>query len=161
MPPSFLEGLHPVRSCSYPVADLLPHAPPMVLLDEVLGWDQGHVMTALTIHSESPFFMENSGIPSYVGLEYMAQTCGVYAGIEGFNLGQPVRLGFLLGTRNFHASTNWFCLGQRLIVDATEIYRQETMGIFGCRITHDDVELASAQLNLYQPNDASGTFSNL
>jgi predicted hotdog family 3-hydroxylacyl-ACP dehydratase len=161
MPLSFLEGLNPVRSCSHPVADLLPHAPPIVLLDEVLGWDEGRVIAALTIRPESPFFMTNNGIPSYVGLEYMAQTCGVYAGIEALNLDQPVRLGFLLGTRNFHASTSWFCPGYRLVIEATEICRQETMGVFGCRITHDDVELASAQLNLYQPKDASSTFGHL
>lgn len=125
----------------------------MVLLDEVVGWDTGKVMAALTIRSDTPFFIEN-GVPSYVGLEYMAQTCGIYAGIEALNHKQPVRLGFLLGTRNFSASTDWFCLGQRLIVEATEVYRQETMGVFACRIMHDDVELASAQLNLYQPKDA-------
>jgi predicted hotdog family 3-hydroxylacyl-ACP dehydratase len=133
----------------------------MVLLDEVVGWDEGRVTAALTIHPESPFFMENNGVPSYVGLEYMAQTCGLYAGIEGRNLGQPVRLGFLLGTRDFHASTSWFKTAQRLVIEVTEIYREETMGVFGCRITHTDVELASAQLNLYQPKDASGTFGGL
>ncbi len=160
MPPSFLEGHNTVHSCSYPIADLLPHAPPMVLLDQVLGWDAGQVIATITIRSDSPFFIENNGVPSYVGLEYMAQTCGIYAGIEGRNHGQPVRLGFLLGTRNFHASTGWFNLGQQLVVEAKEVYRQDTMGVFDCRIIHGDVELASAQLNLYQPQDASDAFSH-
>ncbi len=110
---------------------------------------------------EARSFIENDGIPAYVGLEYMAQTCGVYAGIEALNLGQPVRLGFLLGTRNFHASANWFCSGDRLVVDATETYRHETMGVFDCRITLNATEVASAQLNLYQPEDASSYFGNL
>jgi predicted hotdog family 3-hydroxylacyl-ACP dehydratase len=149
-----------VHSCSYPVANLLPHAPPMVLLDEVLGWDMGRVLAALTIRPDSPFFISEDGVPSYVGLEYMAQTCGLYAGIEALNHDQPVRLGFLLGTRNYTASANWFRLGQRLVIEATEVYRQETMGVFGCRITHDNVELASAQLNLYQPKNAPGAFDN-
>ena len=158
MPLSFLGGPYLVRSCSHSVVDLLPHAPPMVLLDEVLGWDQGRAVTALTIHPESPFFIKDNGIPAYVGLEYMAQTCGVYAGIEALNLGQPVRLGFLLGTRNFHTSQNWFYPGDRLVVDVTEVFRQETMGAFDCRIIHGDVEIASAQLNLYQPIEASAAF---
>jgi predicted hotdog family 3-hydroxylacyl-ACP dehydratase len=151
MPPLFLEGSDFVRSCLHPIADLLPHARPMVLLDEVLGWDQGKVVTALTIHSESPFFTKDEGVPAYVGLEYMAQTCGVYAGIEAHNHTQPVRLGFLLGTRNYHASKHWFRTGDRLVVEATEIFRQDGMGVFDCRITHGGQEVASAQINLFQP----------
>ena len=125
----------------------------MVLLDEVLSWEQGKIATALTIRPESPFFSQDCGVPSYVGLEYMAQTCGVYAGIEAKNQGQPVRLGFLLGTRNFHAALDSFRLGDRLVVEATEIFRQDGMGAFDCRIKNGDEEVASAQLNLYQPDD--------
>ncbi len=142
-----------MRSVSYSVNALLPHAPPMVLLDEVLGWEQGKVATALTIRPESPFFSQEGGVPSYIGLEYMAQTCGVYAGIEAKNQEQPVRLGFLLGTRNFHASIDRFLLGDRLVIEATEVFRQDGMGVFDCRIKNGDEEIASAQLNLYQPDD--------
>jgi predicted hotdog family 3-hydroxylacyl-ACP dehydratase len=133
----------------------------MILLDEVLGWDEGKVRTLVSISPESPFYIHDKGVPAYVGLEYMAQTCGVYAGIEGFNEGKPVRLGFLLGTRNYHSSASWFHPGDRLIIDATEIYRQETMGVFDCRIMLADAEVASAQVNLYQPENAADTFGNL
>jgi predicted hotdog family 3-hydroxylacyl-ACP dehydratase len=143
-----------MRSCPHSIADLLPHAPPMVLLDEVLGWDQGRSRVALTIRPGTPFYT-HAGVPAHVGLEYMAQACGVYAGIERLNNGQPIRLGYLLGTRNFHVSIDWFHPGQRLVVDATEILRQELMGVFDCRITHDNAEIASAQLNLYQPEDVT------
>jgi predicted hotdog family 3-hydroxylacyl-ACP dehydratase len=153
-----LEGADFVRSCPHPVADLLPHAPPMVLLEEVVGWDQGKVATALTIRSESPFFADGEGVPAYVGLEYMAQTCGVYAGIEAHNHARPVRLGFLLGTRNYHASKHWFRAGDRLVVEAVETFRQDGMGVFDCRITHEGEEIASARLNLFQPEEnLSGT----
>ena len=151
MPHLSLEGGNLVRSLSYSVNDLLPHAPPMVLLDEVLRWEQGTVATTLTIRPESLFFTPDSGVPSYVGLEYMAQTCGIYAGIEAKIQGHPVRLGFLLGTRNFHASRDSFHLGDRLVIEATEVFRQDGMGVFDCRIKIGNEEVASAQLNLYQP----------
>jgi len=153
MRPLFSEGLNPVRVCPHSVADLLPHAPPMVLLEEVVGWDQGKVITALTIHVESLFFVKDEGVPTYVGIEYMAQTCGAYAGIEAHNHGQRPRLGFLLGTRDYHAAQDWFRPGDRLVIEATEIYRQEGMGVFDCRISHNNEEIVSAQLNLYQPEE--------
>jgi len=151
-----------MRSCPYTIAELLPHGPPMILLDEVLGWDQGHVTTTLTIRSSLPFFMEDKGgIPSYVGLEYMAQTCGTYAGLEGLSLGQPVRIGFLLGTRNYHSTMDWFLAGDRLVITAREVLRQELMGVFDCHIICNEVEVASAQLNLYQPEDAASILAGV
>jgi len=139
-----------MQTCLYPINDLLPHAPPMVLLDEVLGWDHGQVMTAVTIRNDSIFFTEGKGVPIYIGLEYMAQTCGIYAGIETLNAGQPVQPGYLLGTRNFLGETEWFSLGSRLVIDAKEVFRQERMAVFDCKIMRGDQMVASAQLNLFQ-----------
>ena len=134
-----------------PVDDLLPHAPPMVLLDSVLSCDQGRVVTSVTISPARPFYSSDEGVPSYVGLEYMAQTCGVYAGIEAIKHNQRVRLGFLLGTRNYNATTGWFRNGDQLTIEAKELLRQDGMGVFDCQILRGDEVIASAQLNLYQP----------
>src|SRR3546814_14108320 len=37
----------------YAMADLLPHRPPMVLLDRVLGWDTGRLDAAVEIRTDS------------------------------------------------------------------------------------------------------------
>ena len=127
----------------------------MILVDDVAGWDQGIVRAGITIRVDSPFYERDMGVPAYAGLEYMAQTCGLYAGIEAHNHGQPVRLGFLLGTRNFHATRDWFREGERLLVEASEIFREDRMAVFSCVIRCNDEEIASAQLNLYQPEESS------
>jgi predicted hotdog family 3-hydroxylacyl-ACP dehydratase len=144
-----------MRTSTIPVADLLPHAPPMVLLDEVLGWDQGQARVAVTIRPDSPFFEPGQGVPAHVGIEYMAQACGAYAGLEGLSLGLPVRLGYLLGTRRFKTAVSWFQLGERLEISITEVFRDQSMGVFDCRIVCAGREVAAAQLNVYQPEDAS------
>ena len=144
-----------MRNCSYKINELLPHAPPMVLLDQVERWDKGEVTTSLKIHEKLPFFIsDDSYIPAYVGLEYMAQTCGAYAGLEALESGQSVRLGFLLGTRNYHSVVDGFRPGEKLTITAKEVLRQELMGVFDCHIFSEDKEIASAQINLYQPEDA-------
>ncbi len=135
-----------------PIETLLPHAPPMVLLDKVIAYEKTKITTALTPNAQSPFHAEK-GIPSYVGLEYMAQSCGVYAGLEALAHNQPPRLGFLLGTRNFHATQSHFTTGDTLHIHATEIFRQDGMGVFDCRIVCNNQEIATAQLNLYQPDE--------
>jgi predicted hotdog family 3-hydroxylacyl-ACP dehydratase len=138
---------------SHSVADLLPHGPSMVLLDEVIDWQEGRASVILAIRPGIPFFVDPKGVPAHVGLEYMAQACGVYAGLVGLNAGEPIRLGFLLGTRNYRASVDWFGTGVQLVISVSETFRQESMGVFDCVITCNDVEVASAQLNLYRRED--------
>lgn len=137
--------------CPYAASELLAHAPPMILIDEALGWAPGMFEAAVNVSAQSPFSLEGQGVPAYVGVEYMAQTCGLYAGFEARRRNQPVRIGFLLGTRNFHTDVDWFALGDRLIVRVCQTFCEAPMGVFDCAIVRDEREIASARLNVYQP----------
>jgi predicted hotdog family 3-hydroxylacyl-ACP dehydratase len=145
-----------MRSCSTPVSDLLPHAPPMVLLDSVQEWDDDCAVASVTIRPGIPFHHDGRGVPAHVGIEYMAQACGAFAGLEALAAGEPVRIGYLLGTRGYRASLDWFVDGTRLTVSAVQVFRDGPMGVFDCAIAADGHELATAQLNVYQPDEASG-----
>lgn len=144
-----------MRACSDPIHDLLPHKPPMVLLDHVLGWDEDALDAEIKIRPGIPFYREGSGVPAHVGIEYMAQACGAYVGLEAKLALQPVRLGFLLGTRHYRATTAYFGDGERLAVHVQEILRETEIGVFDCRISVNGDERAAARLNLYQPTDLS------
>lgn len=144
-----------MRDCPYPIAELLPHAPPMILLDRVAGWDTGRLDALVTIQSDSLFYEPGNGVPCHVGIEYMAQACGAYAGLEAKQAGLPVRIGFLLGTRHYASQVPWFRLGEMLMVSIAEVLREGPMGVFDCRIAHDGSDVATARLNVYQPQDAA------
>jgi predicted hotdog family 3-hydroxylacyl-ACP dehydratase len=62
-----------------------------------------------------------------------------------------VRVGFLLGTRQYKIHVPRFELGERLIVGVQLIYRDDEMGSFDCRIDLGDRCAAEARLNVYQP----------
>ncbi len=142
------------------IAALLPHGPPMRLLDEVLEYDGTSVTVAATIRADHPFFDAGaSGIPCHVGIELMAQACGTFAGLRAAGTGHPPALGFLLGTRHFQAAVRWFGVGQRLVVSATVAYLDGEMGVFDCRISVGLTERASAQLTVYQPVDAAAVLA--
>ena len=144
-----------MRACSYPIVDLLPHKPPMVLLDRVLAWDDGALEAEVEIRLGIPFYRESFGVPAHIGIEYMAQACGAYVGLEAKTTSQPVRLGFLLGTRHYRATVAYFRDGERLSIHIQQILREMEIGVFDCRITAAGEELATARLNLYQPADAA------
>jgi predicted hotdog family 3-hydroxylacyl-ACP dehydratase len=138
-----------------PVAELLPHAPPMVLLDQVVGRTDDEVTAQLTVRRDAPFFVTGQGIPGHVGIEYMAQACGVFAGLEARLTGRPVRLGFLLGTRRYQAFVAWLLEGWQLTVTASVVFREGQMGVFDCRIRFGEIDVATAQITVYQPDDAA------
>jgi predicted hotdog family 3-hydroxylacyl-ACP dehydratase len=142
----------------FPIIDaLLPHAHPMILLDAVIESSADSLTAAVTIRSDSPFAVEGEGVPAHVGIEYMAQACGAFAGLEAHRAGQPVQLGFLLGTRRFQASVPWFSTGWPLQVTVTVVFQEDRMGVFDCRIRHGDAVIATAQLTVYQSDDQAST----
>jgi predicted hotdog family 3-hydroxylacyl-ACP dehydratase len=124
----------------------------MILLDEVSGYDDNSLIAAVTI-TEASLFLCPDGVPGYVGLEYMAQACGAYAGVHALESGEPVRIGLLLGTRDYRAVVPWFRLGDRLRIAVVMVFRDEPIAAFACRITIGGEVAAEAQLKVYQADD--------
>lgn len=134
-----------------PPAALLPHGPAAVLLDAVTSGDASGAAATVRIRADSPYGVPGCGVPAHVGLEYMAQTCGLFAGLEAHAAGQAVRVGYLLGTRNFVASRAWFRPGETLAVSARVVLREPEMAVFACAISAAGETVAEAQLTVFQP----------
>ena len=140
-----------------PPAHFLPHEAPMVLLDEVVRADAAGAATALTIRADDRFFRPGQGVPAHVAIEWMAQTCGVFAGHD-VQPGVAIEIGFLLGTRRFQAARPWFIEGETLLVQADLVLRDDGMGVFDCTVRDAKGAVrATAQLTTYQPPNHSGS----
>ena len=146
---------------SFTIEQALPHARPMILLDELIDWTSEQLTADVLIHPAQPFF-GFEGVATHVAVEYMAQACGAFAGVEALNAGRVPRLGLLLGTRNFTACQPWFRDGDKLRVTAKVVYREDEMGVFDCLVANiaNEVTLASARLTVYQPSEDS-TIGNI
>lgn len=144
-----------MRDCPYPLESLLAHRAPMLLLDEVVGYDDASLVAGVTI-TQSSLFVGSHGVPGHVAIEYMAQACGAYAGALALDRGLPVKSGFLLGTRMCRAMVPWFRIGDRLLVSASLVFHDEPMAVFDCKIEIDGQLVAETQLKVFQPdNDLS------
>ncbi len=141
-----------MRDCPYRIEELLPHRPPMILLDQVTSYDEATLIASVTI-TESSLFLEGDGVPGYVGIEYMAQACGAFAGAQALESGTSVKIGFLLGTRNCRILAPKYRVGDRLTVTVSMVFHDEQMAAFDCRIEIDGTLAADAQLKVYQPDD--------
>lgn len=142
-----------LKPCLHPIERLLPHAAPMILIDKVVGWSETALVAAVTVRADSMFFQAGKGMPAHLAIEWMAQSCGALTGIQAVETGEPVRIGFLLGTRNFTAVVPWFALGSTLQVTVTATFRDEEMAVMDCTVAEAGVVKAQAQLTVYQPRD--------
>lgn len=136
------------------VQDLLLHRPPMLLLKSVLRWGESE-LEALVDPRDSHLFMDADGrVPSWVGIEYMAQAIGAFAGIVSLQAGNPVGLGFLLGTRRYHSEVTHFDPRQELRVKVSELLRDESnLVLFKCELMAGERLLAHAEIKAIQPNN--------
>jgi predicted hotdog family 3-hydroxylacyl-ACP dehydratase len=115
-----------------PVFELLPHQGPAVLIDEVLNDSENSISVAANVTREHPFFVTSHGVPSWVGIELMAQAIAAHAGLSGRRLRRPPRVGMLLGTRRYLATTSYFEEGSRLEIKANREFG-DTGGIAACK----------------------------
>jgi predicted hotdog family 3-hydroxylacyl-ACP dehydratase len=145
---------------TYQIELLLPHARPMILLDRVAERLADGIVTELLVRPGLPFFQETRGIPAHVALEWMAQSCGAHVGATALESGAPVRVGFLLGTRDFTSRVDWFTAGQTVFVTAKLIYHEDETAVFDCQVRLGKEIAATAQLTVYQPSDMAAMMAS-
>ena len=136
----------------YAIEDIVAHAPPMILIDRVLDHNENAIQASVTITQDSPFLYAGV-VPSYVVIEYMAQSIAAYSGILACQKEQDVQIGFLLGTRKLELKTDCFEIGDEIVIEAEALYNDGEMASFDCLAKRNDKQVAQARLNVYQPTD--------
>jgi len=140
---------------NWPLAELLPHAGDMILLDRILSFDEEQIHTRLTVKPDGLFNLPDGSLPAWVGIELMAQSVAAFAGCHARLKGKPVELGFLLGTRKFECNVEAFPAGSELTIHGIRSLEDDNgMGVFECHIHGPGIE-ASARLNVFRPPQPS------
>ena len=138
---------------AYQVSELVPHSGKMSLLSRILDHGDGWLRAEVEI-SPNSLFAEECGVPAWIGLEYMAQTIAAYAGLQERLAGKAPKIGFLLGTRKYTTSADYFVPGQTLTIRAEiEMVADNGLNVFNCEIQGKNVQ-AQAVVNVFQPDDA-------
>ena len=132
--------------------DLVPHRPPMLLLDELVSSDDEHTVCAVTIRPDS-MFAEAGRVPAWVALEYCAQCVAVFAGLRARSRGEPPRLGLLVAARDLTLEVDAFEQGDVLQVSVRSVFGESRVGRFECEVRRAGIAVANATLSVYQPDN--------
>lgn len=135
-----------------PFEDLVPHAGPMVLLDELVQWEPGRARCRLTLREDAPF-VRGGRVDAVVTLEYMAQAVAACLGHEAYLGGEGVRVGMIIGCRKMDLHQPAIPVGAEVLVDAERTRGHDTLSHFQCGVTVDGAPVASASLTLYHAEE--------
>ncbi|WP_030129195.1 hotdog family protein [Pseudomonas sp. QTF5] len=140
---------------AWPLAELLPHAGDMILIEQILSFDDEQIHTRLTVRPGGLFNRPDGSLPAWVGIELMAQSVAAYAGCHARQKGNAVELGFLLGTRKFECNVEHFPAGTELTIHGIRSLEDDNgMGVFECHLTAPGIH-ATARLNVFRPPQAA------
>lgn len=140
------------------IHSLVPHSGAMSLLGRFVSADEENLTAEVRIGLDT-MFLADGAVGAWVGVEYMAQAVAAHAGYTAKQRGEPVRVGFLLGTRRYACAVSGFALGSVLTIRVHRALQGENgLGAFDCRI--EDVgadggarELATATITVFQPDN--------
>lgn len=141
----------------FSIDQVVPHAAPMSLLHSVEDYGDDWLRAKAIIRA-GDLFVEDGGVPAWVGIEYMAQTVAAYAGVQARLRGDSVKVGFLVGTRKYTINTAHFAINSEFSITAKQVILGENgLGAFDCliegkSIDGSDIE-AHASLNVFQPDN--------
>lgn len=139
-----------------PASRFILHRAPMLFLDRLTAIGPDFAECEWEVREDFALVVPGHGVPSYAGIEYMAQCVAVHSGARAQLRGHEPPVGLLLGTRNYECSVPYFEVGGRFRTFCQEQVRDsQGMGSFRCRIAAQDTVIAEASLAVFETPDNS------
>ncbi len=137
-----------------PIQDVLPHRGTMLMIDRLLFADATTATVECAPRANAWYADVNGDMPSWIGIELMAQTIAAHVGLLKLIQGAPPKQGALLGSQRYAATRCAFAAGVPLRIKAKVIYCEASgFSAYECCITVADQEVASATLKVFEPDD--------
>lgn len=136
------------------LAELLPHASLMLLVDELVSSADNSAVVSATIRGDYPF--SEGSVGTWVGLELMAQSAAVVSKLRSHQASDKPSLGFLLGSRSFISHMPEFSPGQKVFIEIQldeGSQGQATVTASGVIRDESGQLICEGALTLFEPND--------
>jgi predicted hotdog family 3-hydroxylacyl-ACP dehydratase len=130
-----------------PVADYLPHRPPMLLIDDIVEVTAHRAVCRTTIHPDCVFAIDGLVHPTAM-IEFVAQACAIYVGVGSARAGDPQPLGLIMACREISFDVDSFAVGDELMIVANKVFGQKQLAAFTATVARGDALCATIQLSV-------------
>jgi predicted hotdog family 3-hydroxylacyl-ACP dehydratase len=112
-----------------PIDDLVPHSPPMRVVEQLVDWERGRARCTMFIRQHNPF-VESGRVATLATLEFLAQAVAACLGYEAFTQGGTVRVGMLVGVRQMEVLEPYLAVGDELVLDVQRLRGTDEISTF-------------------------------
>lgn len=145
----------PALSLPVAAAAILPHRPPLLLLERLVAWEELAATAEACLPPESPFADGEGRIDPVVMIELMAQTYAALRGYDDLLHGRPVGKGLLVGARQVRMA-GAARAGERLAIAVRAVGIFEGFALVEAEVRRGAAVLAAGTIKLYNPDEGSG-----
>lgn len=131
-----------------PIVELVPHRPPMLLLERVLSFGADRVVCGACPGPDC-IFVRGGALPGVITLEYMAQAAAACLALARPDERAARARGLLVAVRRFSIASDLIAVGTQLEVMAALSSALGAAARFDCNVTALGQTLASAELTVY------------
>jgi predicted hotdog family 3-hydroxylacyl-ACP dehydratase len=136
------------------VEEILPHRGTMLLIDAVLVCDEDTLTARAHVEGDAWYADAEGAMPTWIGIELMAQAIAAHVGLLAMRAGKPMRPGVLLGSSRYEAHVPAFARNAPLTINVKALLRsEEGHGAYECVIQYDGAVGAEAVIKVFQPRD--------
>jgi predicted hotdog family 3-hydroxylacyl-ACP dehydratase len=127
-----------------------PHQGGMLFIDrlEEYSLESVSLRSLVSVTEASMLYDPETGrVPVWAAFEYMAQSIALLAGLDAVERGGRPNIGFIMGIRNFQASSAGFQPGEKVAVSVHQIFRDGDVVVFEGKALVDGREAACGVIN--------------
>jgi len=142
------------------IKDLIPHQPPMRLLDQIVSADQTCLTATAKLTNGCPFWTPQ-GVPACIGLEYIGQAAAAFFSVlasgssNNKSADEAPRPGMLIASRSYQCTTGFFPKECTLLIEVTPQSQVNESGLVKFAGTLADlgssVSFAKGDISVYLP----------
>jgi predicted hotdog family 3-hydroxylacyl-ACP dehydratase len=137
----------------YPsVASLLPHGPPMLLVDAIVAEVEGGLVCRSVIREDFPFLRDGEA-ELVVCMELVAQTVGCFTGLVDGRRGGKPRPGLLVGCRDARFTGEPLRVGDELTITIATRWVKEPVACFHGFVERRDARIAEVEITVVATPD--------
>lgn len=130
------------------MVELVPHRPPMLLVDELVSHEGRKIVCRSTIGADHLFVRDGRAASSLVAIELFAQTAAALVGLLAPPDGPSMAQGALLGSRKIELFTGELLVGDVLDIHCEESWTIEMAAQIDCTLYRRGEKIAEGTINV-------------
>jgi len=130
--------------------ELVPHRPPMLLIDRIVDFDKDTGMSCEADIKEDHLFLRDGRLEAPAMLEMIAQAAAAFLGYRGLLLGTEVHHGYLVGIQGMDFEDVVIPVGSALNVEVKEERGRGDFGWYSGKVSLGDQVACTGTIMVYR-----------